>query len=87
METVVTGIDVPKKKTKEDYIREFIKSVASIENAMEPYKEQRKELRKEYVENNWLSKEDMRAVVKAYRLVKDETDFDELEKVYNTIKR
>jgi len=29
----------------------------------------------------------MRAVVKAYRLVKDETDFDELEKVYNTIKR
>lgn len=87
MENVVTGIDMPQKKTKEDRIRDFIKSVAAIENAMEPYKEQRKDLRKQYVENNWLSKEDMRAVVKAYRLVKDETDFDELERVYNTIKR
>ena len=90
METVVTGFDAPQKsdkKTKEDRMKDFIKSVVSIENAMEPYKEQRKDLRKEYIENQWLSKEEMRAVVKAYRLVKDETDFDELERVYNTIKK
>ena len=42
---------------------------------------------KDYKRPGTPSKEEMRAVVKAYRLVKDETDFDELERVYNTIKK
>ena len=88
METVTTGIQMPpkpEKKTKEERVRDFIKAIVSIEQAIEPYKEQRKDLRKSYIENEWLTKEEMRAVVKAYRLAKDETDFDELEHMYNTI--
>jgi hypothetical protein len=53
---------------------------------MEPFKEQKRDLRKNYVDNNWLSKEEMRSVVKAYRLMKDETDMDELLDMYKKVK-
>ena len=40
--------------TKEDYIVNYIKSLATIEEAMIPYRDQRKDLRKSYVDNGWL---------------------------------
>ena len=34
--------------SKEEYVVNYLKSMIAIEQAMEPYKEQKKELRKEY---------------------------------------
>ncbi len=82
MQTVMTG---EIKKTKEERMKDYIKAVATIEAAMEPYKDQKKDLRKNYIDNGWLTKEEMKAVMKAYRLKKDDTDFDQLEHVYDTI--
>jgi hypothetical protein len=82
MQTVMTG---EVKKTKEDRIREFIKGVATIEAAMEPYKDQRKDLRKNYIDNNWLTKEEMKSLMKAYRLRKDDSDIEQLLQMYKTI--
>jgi hypothetical protein len=82
MQTVMTG---EVKKTKEERMKDYIKAVATIEAAMEPYKDQKKDLRKNYIDNGWLTKEEMKAVMKAYRLKKDDTDFDQLEHVYDTI--
>ena len=46
---------------------------------MEPYKEQKRDLKTEYVENGWLTKEEISLTVKAYRLVKNNLeDLDEL---------
>jgi hypothetical protein len=53
---------------------------------MLPYREQRKDLRKSYVENSWLEKEDIKLAVRAYRLMKQDVDFDELRQAYRTIK-
>jgi hypothetical protein len=72
--------------SKEDYIVNYIKSIAMLEEAMLPYKEQRKDLRKSYVENGWLEKEDIKLAVRAYRLMKQDVDFDELRQTYRTIK-
>lgn len=72
--------------TKEDYIVNYIKSIAMLEEAMLPYKEQRKDLRKSYVDNGWLEKEDIKLAVRAYRLMKQDVDFDELRQTYRTIK-
>jgi hypothetical protein len=72
--------------SKEDYIVNYIKSIAMLEEAMLPYKEQRKDLRKSYVENGWLEKEDIKLAVRAYRLMKQDVDFDELRQAYRTIK-
>jgi hypothetical protein len=73
-------------KTKDEHVKTLIRSIAAIENEMEPYKEQKRELRKEYVENGWLTKEEMRAAIRAYRLVKSEEDFDEIERMYYRIR-
>ena len=53
---------------KKQYVKEYIRSLKAIEDAMEPYKEQRRELRAEFKENGWLNTDEIRAAVKAYRL-------------------
>jgi len=63
---------------KKQYIKEYIRSLNAIEEAMEPYKEQKRELRGEFRENGWLSTDEIRAAVKAYRLYKGQYNIDEV---------
>ena len=72
-------------KTIDQYIENYIKSVAALEEAQEPFKEQRRELRKEYEDNGWLSKDQQRLAVKAYRLIKDEEDMEQLLDFYEKV--
>tara|TARA_B100000989_G_scaffold183957_1_gene138450 strand:- start:10970 stop:11221 length:252 start_codon:yes stop_codon:yes gene_type:complete len=65
------------------YVKEYIRSLVAIEEAMEPYKEQKRELRAEFRENDWLSTDEIRAAVKAYRLFKDNVDIDEVVENFN----
>ena len=65
---------------------DYIKSMIAIEDAMEPYKEQKRELKSEYIENGWLTKEDISLTVKAYRLLKDDVDIAALIDVYENLK-
>ena len=60
------------------YVKEYIRSLVAIEEAMEPYKEQKRDLRTEYRENGWLNTDELRAAVKAYRLFKDNVNIDEV---------
>jgi len=53
---------------------------------MLPFREQRKDLRKSYVDNGWLEKEDIKLAIRAYRLMKQDVDFDELRQTYRAIK-
>jgi hypothetical protein len=66
-------------------MKDFVKSMVSIEQAIQPYKDQRSDLRKNYVDNGWLNKDEMKNLMRAYRLMKDQTDFSQLEQTYNTI--
>ena len=50
------------------YVKEYIRSLSAIEEQIEPYKEQKRELRSEFRENGWLNTDEIRAAVKAYRL-------------------
>ncbi len=75
------------KLTTEEYIRAFIRSMAAIETAMEPFKDQKRDLRENYRENGWLSKEEMRLAIKAYRLLKSDTDMEQLTDFFNNLKK
>ena len=68
---------------KKRYVMEYIRSLSAIEEAMEPYKEQKRDLRTEFREQGWLNTDEIRAAVKAYRLFKDKIDIDE---VYDNFK-
>ena len=72
--------------TFEEKVVNYIKSLAAIEEAMEPFKEQKRALKGNYVENGWLTREDISMAVKAFRLVKDNTDPEQLMDYYNTVK-
>jgi hypothetical protein len=67
---------------KEQRIGDYIQSLAAVEDAMEPFKEQKRALKANYVENGWLSKEEISLAVKAFRLVKDDTDIEQLMDFY-----
>jgi hypothetical protein len=68
--------------TKEQRIADYIKSLSALETEMEPYKEQKRDLKQNYVENGWLSKEEISAAVKAYRLMKSEVDLEQMKDFY-----
>ena len=65
------------------YVKEYIRSLAAIEEAMEPYKEQKRDLRSEFRENSWLNTDEIRAAVKAYRLYKGKVNIDEVVENFN----
>lgn len=73
------------EKEKKYYAREYIRSLRAIEGAMEPYKEQKRDLRAEYKENKWLNTDELRSVVKAYRLYKGKFDIDEVIENYRML--
>ena len=67
-------------------MKEYITSIKALEDAMEPFKEQKRELRKEYDDNGWLNKDEQRMVVRAYRLLKDDVDIGELIDMYDALR-
>ncbi len=70
---------------KKRYVLEYIRSLVAIEEAMEPYKEQKRELRTEFREQGWLNTDEIRAAVKAYRLFKGMVNIDDVYDNYKAI--
>ena len=85
-EIVMVAEEFDCEKDREQHMKEYIESLKAIEDAMEPYKEQKRDLRKEYDENGWLNKDEQRLAVRAYRLLKEEVDLDELIDMYQALK-
>ena len=81
-----SAIDNTSEDTFEEKVVNYIKSLAAIEEAMEPFKEQKRALKGNYIENGWLTREDISMAVKAFRMVKDNTDTEQLMDYYNTVK-
>ena len=73
--------------TKEQYMVEFIKALQAIEEEMEPYKEHKRDLRKNYVQNGWLSKEELRQAVRAYRMLRSGDDIDEFKSYFDQLNK
>ena len=67
------------------YVKEYIRTLVAIEDAMEPYKEQKRDLRVEFKENGWLNTDEIRAAVKAYRLFRGKINIDEVVENFNMI--
>ena len=71
---------------KKKHVVNLIKSFKAIDGAILPYHEQRKELRKEYIENQWLSNEEITLVKKAYNAVKTKVDLEDLSSFMDIVK-
>ena len=71
---------------KEEKIVEFVKSFAAVEYELEPFKEHLKELKKTYIENGWLTREEISIAIKAYKMLKKKEDLEQLTDFYGTVK-
>jgi len=72
---------------KEEYITSYIKALVAVEEEMEPFKEHRRELKKNYIDNGWLSRDEISLAVKAYRLMKDDIDMEQLMDFYDRVSK
>ena len=73
------------EKEKQQKLAEYIQSMAAIEECMKPYREQRKDLRRNFLDNRWLSKEEISLAMKAFRMWEQQIDFENLTTVYEAI--
>ena len=70
---------------KKQYVKEYIRSLKAIEDCIEPYQEQKRELRSEFRSNGWLNTDEIRAAVKAYRLFRGKVNIDEVMENFEII--
>ena len=73
------------ENNKAQHIAEYIQSIAAIEECMEPYRAQRKDLRRNYIENKWLDREEIKVAMKAFRLFEEDIDFENLSEIYENL--
>jgi len=74
-------------ETKENYVINYLKSVVTLEAAVEPYKEQKKDLRKEYTDNSWLSRDEIWAATRALRFYQKDANMDNLQVMYDLVEK
>ena len=84
---IVVSKDYRDTKSKEEHIADYIESLVAIEEAMEPYKQQKRDLKKDYLEKEWLTKEDISLSVRALRLLKDDIDIPQLMDAYIALRK
>ena len=70
---------------KTEKMVEYIRSLKTLEEAMEPYKEQKRELREEFKRQGWLTKDELSTTVKAYRMMKNDVDLEQFVELYQTL--
>ena len=70
---------------KTEKMVEYIRSLKTLEDAMEPYKEQKRELREEFKRQGWLTKDELSTTVKAYRMMKNDVDLEQFVELYQTL--
>ena len=74
-------------KTKQEYIGNFIRALAQVEAECCLTKEHRRDLRKSYVQNGWLTKQELSAATKAYRMLKNDEDLEQLLDMYEKVSK
>ena len=73
--------------TTEDRIENFIKAFHENELAVKPFREFRSDLKKNYVENGWLTRQEISTAVKVYRFLNSDVDYDQFHNIYNEMEK
>tara|TARA_R110000824_G_scaffold177610_7_gene357083 strand:+ start:253 stop:546 length:294 start_codon:yes stop_codon:yes gene_type:complete len=73
--------------SKDEHVKNYLKDLVATEEAMEPFKEHKRDLRKSYIDEGYLTKEEIWAAVRAYRMIKGEKDMDALIEAYDQVKK
>tara|TARA_R110002020_G_scaffold74189_1_gene190083 strand:+ start:269 stop:514 length:246 start_codon:yes stop_codon:yes gene_type:complete len=75
------------ENTNNDYLIEYFKAFQAVELEMEPYKEHKKDLKKNYVENGWLSKQEISQGLRAYRMLKKGENIEDFSDIFDKLQK
>jgi hypothetical protein len=75
------------EKTKEEYAVQYIKALAAVEEEIEPYLEHKRDLRKNYMDNGWLNRDEIWAAVKAFRFIQKDGDMEQFNDMYEKLRK
>ena len=75
------------ENTTNDYLIEYFKAFQAVELEMEPYKEHKKDLKNNYIENGWLSKTEISLGLRAYRMLKKGENIDEFTEIFDKLQK
>ena len=73
--------------TTKEYVVEYIKAFKAVEDEMEPYKEHKRDLRANYANNGWLTKDEMRQAVRAFRMIAKGDDIEQFSEYYEQLNK
>lgn len=86
LHVVETATETPELDDKQEKMLDYVRSLRALEDAMEPYKEQKRELRKDFKDQGWLTKDEISMTTKAYRMMNTKNfDIDEFTKIFETL--
>jgi len=74
-------------KEKKERIEKLIKSFKELDACIFPFQDQKKDLRKSYIDQGWLNKEEYDLVKKSYNLLKRKTNLQDLSTIYDIAKK
>jgi hypothetical protein len=65
-------------KSREEHIKNLVKGIQAAEGEIALHREHIKDLKKSYVENGWLQKEEVQLAIKAYKQLTGRLDLDDV---------
>lgn len=73
--------------TKEEHMVNYIKTMIEIDKATEPFREHARDLKRSYVENSWLRRDEMSLALKAYRMLRSDDDIEKIWEYIEALKK
>ena len=80
-----TAIVEQVRDEKTEKMIEYVRNLKAIEEAIDPYAEQKRELRKDFKEQGWLTGDEISMTVKAYRMMKNDVDIDQFVSIFESL--
>ena len=74
-------------KDEAGHMIDFIKSIKELNEAMQPFKDQLKDLKQNYKEQEWLDAKQQKMAMKIYRMIDDDVDLAEFVDLYQTVNK
>ena len=74
-------------KDEAGHMIDFIKSIKELNEAMQPFKDQLKDLKQNYKEQEWLDAKQQKMAMKIYRMIDDEIDLAEFIDLYQAVNK
>ena len=74
-------------KDEAGHMIDFIRSIKELNDAMKPFKDQLKDLKSNYKENEWLDAKQQKLAMKIYKMIDDEVDLAEFVDLYQAVNK